>query len=90
MRYQRRRMLATGTESPGRALLLAGTLNGARSLAVEAGSFEPGGWADLVAVDLAHPSLWGADAADLTDTLIFGAEAEVVRDVWVTGTRVAR
>jgi len=90
MRYQRRRILATGTESPGCALLLAGTLNGARSLAVNAGSFEPGSWADLVAVDLAHPSLEGTDAADLTDTLIFGAGAEVVRDVWVAGKRVAR
>ena len=88
MRYQRRRILATGLESPGGALLQAGTLNGARSLAIDAGSLEPGGWADLVAVDLAHPSLIGADPLDLTDTLIFGAGAAVVREVWVAGRRV--
>jgi formimidoylglutamate deiminase len=88
MRYQRRRVLAPGTASPGALLLRAGSAWGAASLGLETGSLEPGRWADLIAVNLDHPALQGADPATLRDTLIFGAAADVVTDVWVGGRRL--
>jgi len=88
MRYGRRRVLALGDASPGTLLLAAGTLGGAESLGVAAGSLERGRWADAVAVDLDHPSLRGATPAGLRDTLIFGAGSEVIAGVWVGGARI--
>ena len=69
-------------------LLDIGTRAGARSLGVEAGAIEPGLLADLVAVDLDHPTLegWGADS--LAALLVFCAPASVVREVWVGGRPV--
>ena len=90
MRYGRRRVLTTGPKSPGALLLEAGTRGGAVSLGLDAGTLDPGQWADLVAVDLDHPSLRGAALDDLRDTLIFGAGREVVTDTWVGGRRIAR
>jgi len=88
MRYGRRRVLASGHASPGALLLAAGTVGGAESLGVAAGSLERGRWADAVAVDLDHSSLHGATPADLRDTLIFGAGSEVVAAVWVGGALI--
>lgn len=88
MRYQGRRVLAAGGESPGERLFAAGTANAGRSLGVQAGSLEPGMWADLIAVDLRHPALLGATTDDLRDTLLFGAGADVVTNVWVSGREV--
>lgn len=89
MRYQRRRVLTPGDHSPAVTLLTAGSAGGARSLGLATGNLEPGEWADLVAVDLDHPSLHGSGPDDLRDVLVFGASAAVVTDVWVAGSRVA-
>jgi len=88
MRYQRRRVLTPDAASPGATLLETGTAGGARSLGVAAGSLEQEAWADVIAVDLDHPALRGTDPADLRDTLIFGAGADVIAEVWVGGSRV--
>jgi len=90
LRYGRRRVLTRGPESPGALLMEAGTRGGAASLGLDAGGLAPGQWADLVAVDLDHPSLRGAAPDDLRDTLIFGAGREVVTDTWVGGQRIVR
>jgi len=73
MRYQRRRVLTPDAASPGRLLLAMGTMNGAARLGIAAGLLEPGHWADAVAIDLDHPSMYGATPADLRGTLVFGA-----------------
>jgi len=88
MRYQRRRVLTPDRASPSALLLAAGTSGGARSLGLPAGTLEPGQWADVVAVDLDHVALRGADPADLPDALVFGAGADIVTDVWVGGRQV--
>jgi formimidoylglutamate deiminase len=95
MRYQRRSVLARGAgtggarlASAGETLLAAGTAGGARSLGLEVGTLGDGCWADLVAVDLEHPSVKGTPPAALRDALIFGAGAGVVTDVWVAGRRI--
>jgi formimidoylglutamate deiminase len=66
-------------------LLAMGTRNGARALGIDAGVIEPGLLADLVAVDLDHPTLDGHAADTLASMLVFGAPTSVVREVWVGG-----
>jgi len=70
-------------------LLAMGTRNGARSLGLDAGAIEPGLLADLVAVDLAHPTLDHHGADTLASMLVFGAPPALVREVWVGGREVA-
>ena len=53
-------------------------------------SLEPGSPADMIEVDLEHPSLAGVGAADLPSALVFGAGSEVVAAAWVAGRRVWR
>lgn len=69
------------------ALMHAGTAGGARALGIDAGRIEPGALADLVAIDLAHPSLAGWSADTLAAMLALSAPAAVVMDVWVGGRR---
>ena len=70
---ERRGALAGPGGSVARTLLTAATRAGARSLGLDAGRIESGRWADLVAIDLDHPSLAGADEETLLPTLVFGA-----------------
>lgn len=70
-------------------LLAMGARNGARSLGLDAGAIEPGLLADLVAVDLAHPTLDHHGADTLASMLVFGAPPALVREVWVGGREVA-
>lgn len=69
-------------------LMAMGTVNGATSLGLAAGRIAPGLLADLVAVDLAHPTLEGWTRDSLADALIFGAGNSVIREVWVGGRRI--
>lgn len=89
MRYQRRRVLVTDElASPGPFLLTMGTAAGARALGLSTGEIAPGRPADLVALNLQHPSLAGWTGEDLLDTLFFGASAEVIAGTWVQGRKV--
>jgi formimidoylglutamate deiminase len=69
-------------------LLEMGTSAGARALRLEAGRIETGHLADLVAVDLEHPTLAGCTAEYLAATLALSAPAAVISDVWVGGVRL--
>jgi len=83
-----RNLLAAG---PGRATgadLHAGALaGGARALGVADGLAE-GLNADIVSLDLDHPSLAAADADRLLDGLIFSAGREAIDCVWRGGAQV--
>lgn len=88
MRYQRRRILiADDLSSPGALLLVTGTINGARALGLPGGELTVGQPADLVAINLNHPSLAGWTSPDVLDTLFFGASADVVVGTWVQGRK---
>ncbi len=88
MRYQRRRVLiADELAAPGPLLLATGTANGARALGLASGSIAVGQPADLVTINLNHPSLAGWNSTDLLDVLFFGASAEVIVGTWVQGRK---
>jgi formimidoylglutamate deiminase len=76
--------------SNGRALVQAALESGTRALAQPVGRLEAGAAADLVVLDPAHPRLLGLEGDAVLDGWIFGAGAEVVRDVMVGGRWVVR
>lgn len=77
-----------GPGGMGRLLLRAATAGGAHSLRLPVGALEPGLRADLVAFDLHDPSIAGASADELADTLVFAGGRLAVREVWVEGRQV--
>lgn len=85
----------TGGATPDPERIFAmGTRHGARVLDVEAGALEPGLWADMVAIDLADPSLLPASvlggAALLSAVTSSIAAESAVTDVFVAGRQVVR
>jgi formimidoylglutamate deiminase len=68
-------------------LLEMGAASGAHSLRLEAGNIEPGLLADLIAVDLEHPTLAGYTPDYLAATLVLSSPSSVVSDIWVGGVR---
>lgn len=66
-------------------LLSIGSGGGARSLGLNAGGFESGMLADLVAVDLDHSALTGWMPDSLASLITLSAPASIIRDVWVNG-----
>jgi cytosine/adenosine deaminase-related metal-dependent hydrolase len=81
-------------DSAGRCatgLFKIGTSRGAESLHVNAGEIAPGKLADLISVDLDHPSMCGADDDAILDSLILGSGNGAIDQVWVNGvSRLAR
>ena len=74
---------------PAADVLEMATLGGARALGLgdEIGSLEVGKKADVAVVDLARPHL-SPRGPDLHATLVYGARASDVSDVWVDGRRL--
>jgi formimidoylglutamate deiminase len=67
------------------ALLQAATTGGAAALGIPAGRIARGCWADLIAVDLAAPSLAEVPRERLLEALVFGAGNEVIAGTYVGG-----
>ena len=65
-----------------------GTLSGAKLLQVNAGAIETGLAADLVAVDLEHPSLH--PPTNLLKNVVYAMSAQAITDVWVHGRQVVK
>lgn len=63
-----------------------GTSSAASILGVDAGRVAAGALADLVAVDLGHPSLH--PPTDLLRSVVYAMSPQAVTDVWVHGQRV--
>jgi len=77
-----------GTRLPAEEALAMGTIEGARLLALPAGAIEPGMLADLVAVDLGHPSLH--PPINLVKSVVYAMSHQAVTDAWVHGRQVVR
>jgi 5-methylthioadenosine/S-adenosylhomocysteine deaminase len=65
-----------------------GTASAASILGLETGTLAPGALADLVAVDLTHPSLH--PPTDLVKSVVYALSPQAVTDVWVHGERVVQ
>lgn len=84
----RRAVLDPGGGAPdglARRLFHMATVEGARSLGVEAGELKVGSPADYFTVDLNHPSLVGATKETLLATLVVGGARSAIREVVVSG-----
>jgi 5-methylthioadenosine/S-adenosylhomocysteine deaminase len=82
---QRVRLLdGAALEAP--AAFALGTRSGAALLGLEAGVIAAGHLADLVAVDLGHPSLH--PRTNLMGAVVYAMSPQAVTDVWVHGRRV--
>jgi 5-methylthioadenosine/S-adenosylhomocysteine deaminase len=77
-----------GTRLPAEDAFAMGTRLGAALLRVEAGDIAPGRLADLVAVDLAHPSLH--PPTNLLKSVVYAMSPQAITDVWVHGRHVVK
>jgi len=68
-----------------RRLMDMATINGARSLGIEAGRIAEGAWADFALVDLCSDSLQHVDRDSLGAALVLGVDREVFLDTCVGG-----
>jgi 5-methylthioadenosine/S-adenosylhomocysteine deaminase len=77
-----------GTRLPAEECFAMGTIEGGRLLGLPVGAIAPGMLADLVAVDLAHPSLHPRN--NLMKSIVYAMSAQAVSDVWVHGRQVVQ
>jgi 5-methylthioadenosine/S-adenosylhomocysteine deaminase len=82
---QRVRLL-DGAALPAERAFAMGTRDGAGMLGIDAGIVGDGRLADLVAVDLGHPSLH--PPIDLLKNVVYAMSPQAITDVWVHGRRV--
>ena len=82
---QRVRLL-DGAAVPAETAFAMGTAGGAQVLGLNAGTIAAGHLADLVAVDLSHPSLHPPSA--LLRSIVHAMSPQAITDVWVHGRRV--
>jgi formimidoylglutamate deiminase len=66
------------------------TVNGAKSLGIDAGTLAANSLADFITVDLNDVSIAGHSADDLLPILTFGMQCSAVRDVFVGGKQILR
>ena len=77
-----------GTRLPAEQAFAMGTAEGGRLLRLPVGRIAPGLEADLVAIDLGHPSLH--PRANLLKSVVYAMSPQAVTDVWVHGETVVR
>jgi len=77
-----------GTRLPAEQAFAMGTVDGGRLLGLQVGEIAPGLRADLVAVDLEHPSLH--PPTHLLKNIVYAMSHQAVTDVWVHGRHVVR
>ena len=75
-----------GTRLPAEQAFRMGTLDGGRLLDLDAGDINEGMLADLVAVDLGHPSLH--PPTNLLKSVVYAMSPQAITDVWVHGRHV--
>ncbi len=77
-----------GTRLPAEHAFRMGTLDSGRLLDLEVGDIRPGMLADLVAVDLTHPSLH--PPGNLLKSVVYAMSPQAVTDVWVHGRPIVQ
>jgi formimidoylglutamate deiminase len=87
-RRARNVLASSESRSTGRRLYDAARAGGAQALGVRAHSLAIGAAADIVSLDLNHPSLAARSGDDLLDSWIFAARGSAVDCVWRFGRKV--
>jgi 5-methylthioadenosine/S-adenosylhomocysteine deaminase len=77
-----------GTRVSAEQAFAMGTVDGGALLGLPIGLISPGMLADLVAVDLGHPSLH--PRIELVKNVVYAMSPQAVTDVWVHGRPVVR
>lgn len=90
LRDTARAILAQPERSTGRVILDAGLDGGATAAGRDTGAIREGLWADLCAVSLRNPVMFGRKGDEMLDSLIFAGGEGLVRDVWAAGRHVVR
>ncbi|MEE9295195.1 MAG: formimidoylglutamate deiminase [Phycisphaerae bacterium] len=85
LKYQGRGVFKSDNGDTAAGLWHTATLQGARSLGLQAGVIAADHLADLIAIDLNAPSLKGYTPQTLLASFVFGCDARVVRRVCVGG-----
>ncbi len=85
-----RNVLVPGEGSVGETLYLGAAKGGAQALGRDAGRIAVGALGDLVAVDRAHPALFGLPEGQLLDGFCFAADDHSVSDVWAAGRHMVQ
>jgi formimidoylglutamate deiminase len=89
LKHRERNVLSGGPgASTGRALFNGALAGGTRALAQGTAGLEPGARADIVTLDLAHPSLAGRQGDAVIDGWIFAAGNGAIDCVWAGGSKV--
>ncbi|UYV38622.1 formimidoylglutamate deiminase [Rhodobacteraceae bacterium D3-12] len=90
LRDRSRAALATPEHSTGRRLLEAALEGGAGAADRATGALKTGNWADLMALDSAHPDLAGTTGDTLLDAYIFAGDDRMISHVWSAGRHMVR
>lgn len=90
LRDTARAILAQPGRSTGRVIHDAGLDGGATAAGRATGAIREGLWADLAAVSLDHPVMFGRKGDEMLDSLIFAGGDGLVREVWAAGRHVVR
>lgn len=89
LKHRARNVLSGGAgRSTGRALFDDALAGGARALAQPIAGLTPGARADIVTLDIAHPSLAGRARDAVIDGWIFAAGSGAIDCVWAGGNKV--
>ncbi len=90
LRDTARAILAEPGRSTGRVVYEAGLKGGALAAGRDTGAIAEGLWADLCAVSLRNPVMFGRNGDEMLDSLIFAGSDDLVRDVWSAGRHVVK
>ncbi|MGJ5179154.1 formimidoylglutamate deiminase [Bradyrhizobium oligotrophicum] len=89
--HRERNVLTSGPNaSTGRTLFDAALAGGAQALAQPLSGLQVGGRADIVTLDLTHPSLAGRTQDALLDGWIFATSHDAIDCVWAGGVKVVQ
>jgi len=90
LRDHSRAAFATPERSTGRRLMEDAAIGGAQAAGRGSGGIETGAWADLLALDTAHPDLEGLAPDTALDSFVFTGDNRMVADVWSAGRHLVR
>lgn len=89
--HRERNVLTSGPDaSTGRTLFDAALAGGAQALAQSLAGLQVGGRADIVTLDLSHPSLAGRTQDALLDGWVFATSRDAIDCVWAGGAKVVQ